>query len=417
MKKIIRQIYEALRFAIQSVVVNKMRTLLSLLGITIGIFAIISVFTVLDAMEGSIRENMNSLGTNILYVTKWPWTPEEGVTAEYEWWKYASRPENKTSEGEELFAQLPSAKAMATVLFFNRTFKQDKRSMENSTVVAATPDYDQMRNTELSGGRYISAAEFRTGAAVAVIGATTAENLFEDQDPVGRYIKIGDTRVTVIGVFAKEGDNMFGLSYDEQLLIPYKFAGNFVNVNTMDKDIIIKGNDDVAIEEFKAEVEAAMRRIRRLPMDAPRNFTVNEVSGIMKQMDSIFAMINIVGGIIGVFSILVGGFGVANIMFVSVRERTPQIGIQKALGAKSYSILLQFTFEAVLLAVIGGAIGLLFIWGGAAVVSAVSDFSISLSVKNIAIGLGISSVIGAISGIFPAYAASRLNPVAAISRS
>ncbi|MEF9950245.1 MAG: ABC transporter permease, partial [Mucinivorans sp.] len=334
MKKVLRQIYESLRFAVQSVVVNKMRTLLSLLGITIGIFAIISVFTMIDAMENSLRESINSIGTNILYINKWPWMPEEGQ--EYEWWKYSSRPAMRVAEGEELLASVPSIEAMAMVVSFSRRAQRDNRSMENVAIIGATDDYNQMRKTEISAGRYISPAEFRAGAAVGLIGATVAENLFDTEDPIGKTIKIGNIRITVIGVFGYEGSNMMGLSYDEQVLLPYDFARNFVNLTYMDKDIIVRGGAEVNVADLKAEVTASMRRIRRLGPDAEDNFSVNEVSAFMRQLDSIFSMINIVGGIIGIFSILVGGFGVANIMFVSVRERTGQIGIQKALGAKAY---------------------------------------------------------------------------------
>lgn len=415
MKKVVRQIYEALRFAIQSVVVNKMRTLLSLLGITIGIFAIISVFTVIDALEASIRDKANSLGTNIIYINKWPWMPEEGK--DYEWWVYSSRPNVKTPEAAELFAQIPSGEAVALVISFSRTLTNGNRSMESATIMAGTQDYDQMRKTDIGSGRYFSPHESRSGSPVAIIGATTAQNLFDTEDPIGKYIKIGDTRATVIGVFAREGSNMFGLSYDEQVLIPYNFSRNFVNMTYVNKDLVIKGRQDVELADFKAEVTAAMRRIRRLSPEAANDFAVNEVSGVMNQLDMMFSMLNIVGGVIGIFSILVGGFGVANIMFVSVRERTSQIGVQKALGAKAYSILLQFTFEAIILSLIGGAIGLLLIWGGSAIASSLFDFQIVLTIKNILIGLSISSVIGAISGIFPAYTAARMNPVAAISRS
>ncbi|MEG0814698.1 MAG: ABC transporter permease [Mucinivorans sp.] len=414
MKKVLRQIYESFRFAIQSVTVNKMRTLLSLLGITIGIFAIISVFTVIDAMESTIRSSVDAIGTNILYVNKWPWMPEEGK--EYEWWTYSSRPNVQLPESEDLASRVKSIKAQAMVVYFRRVVIQGNRSKDNVDIVGGTQDYNQMRKTVLERGRYISPAEFRSGSPVAVIGSTLAKDLFDDEDPLGRYIKIGNTRATVLGVFEREGSNMFGLSYDEQVLIPYKFSRNFVNLLYMDKDMIVRGRDDVNLAEFKAEVTAAMRQIRRLPPDVENNFQVNEVTGIMKQLDQVFATINTVGGIIGLFSILVGGFGVANIMFVSVRERTGQIGIQKALGARSYSILLEFTFEAVMLSLFGGAIGLLLIWGGAAIVSSVTEVVITLTFKNILIGLGISSFVGAVAGIFPAYMAAKLDPMAAITK-
>lgn len=419
--KTIRQIYEALRFALQSVIVNKMRTLLSLLGITIGIFAIISVFTVLDAMESYIRSSVNVMGTNIVYVGRWPWTPEDepGSEGEYQWWKYAARPRVSTTEFNQIREMLPTAKAIAMSVEIYVTMQRDNRSQPSTTVFAVTEEYIQTRKTEIrEGGRYFSPSELDGGGRVAIIGSKLAEDFFKPgEDPIGKTIKLNSFKTTVIGVFEKEGENMFGQSYDEQVLIPYSAARSYVNLYWYDKDLIIKGPDNIPASEFKAEIGAAMRRLRKLPPAAENNFALNEVSGMMKQLDEVFATINVVGGVIGLFSILVGGFGVANIMFVSVRERTGQIGIQKALGARPYVILLQFTFEAVLLAVVGGAIGLLFIWAGAAIVSAVFDFTIVLTLKNIMIGLGISSVIGAVSGIFPAYAAATMDPVRAITKS
>lgn len=395
-----------------------MRTLLSLLGITIGIFAIISVYTVIDAMEAQIRGNVDKIGSNVMYVGRWPWMPED-EGGEYQWWRYASRPVISTSEFEQVKQLMPNARAVALAVVLNETVSRDNRSKENMTIVAATEQYDQTRPTDiLPDGRYFSPFEFKQGANVAIIGDKIASELFiEGEDPVGKTIKVGPYKINVIGVFERQGDNMFGMSYDDQILVPYNLARNYINLSWFDKDLIIKGADGQSIDELKAEIESVMRRLRRLPPAAENNFALNEVSGIMKQLDTVFSMINVVGGIIGIFSILVGGFGVANIMFVSVRERTSQIGIQKALGARPYAILLQFTFEAILLSVVGGAIGLLFIWAGALLSTYVFDFAIALSMKNIVIGLAISSVIGAVSGIFPAYSAAKMDPVRAISRS
>lgn len=418
MKHFLKQIYYAFYFAVQSVVINKVRTLLSLLGITIGIFSIISVFTVLDSLERGIRENVDAIGSNVVYVGRWPWGPsEEGNEGgAYEWWKYAARPMPQYSEAQELGESVESADVWAVLSGFNRTLSVGKRSKEGVHVLAATHDYNQTRSSEIASGRYFSPHESRAGSPVVILGATTAQELFDGDDPVGRTIKIGNVPTTVIGVFEREGSNMFGTSYDEQALVPYPFARNFVNLLYKDKDLVIKGKEGVAIKDLKAEVTAAMRRIRRLPPGTENNFTANEVTGVLKQLDSMFAMINVVGGVIGFFSILVGGFGIANIMFVSVRERTTQIGVRKALGAKRYSILMQFTFEAVLLAIVGGAIGLGLIWVGAAIVGAVSDFAVVLTAKNIIIGLSLSSVVGAVAGIFPAWWAARMDPVQAITK-
>ena len=174
------------------------------------------------------------------------------------------------------------------------------------------------------------------------------------------------------------------------------------------------GKQDINLDEFKAITDHTIRRIRRQPFNAKSNFAINEVTAVSQQLDTLFSMINLVGGIIGVFAILVGGFGVANIMFVSVRERTAQIGIQKAVGAKPYAILMQFVFEAIMLSVAGGAVGLLLIWALAAVATSATGFEIVLTAENIGVGLGISSAVGAIAGIFPAYSAASLPPVVAI---
>ena len=418
MKHFIRQLYYSFYFAVESVVINKVRTLLSLLGITIGIFSIISVFTILDTMQDKIRSNVDAIGGNIVYVGRWPWGPtEEGNEGgEYEWWKYSARPVPQYAEGEELGTSVASAEAWAVATGFNRTLSVGKRSKENVYVVAATHDYNLMRSSEIAVGRYFSPSESRGGSPVAVLGSTTAAELFDDEDPLGKTVKIGNVPTTVVGVFAREGSNMFGASFDEQVLIPYPYARNFVNLLYIDKDLILKGKEGTDIKDFKAEVTASMRRIRRLAPGAENNFTANEVTGVLKQLDSMFAMINLVGGVIGFFSILVGGFGIANIMFVSVRERTVQIGVRKALGAKRYSILMQFTFEAVLLALVGGTVGLGLIWVGAAVVSAATDFTVVLSFRNIAVGLSLASIVGAVSGIFPAWWAARMDPVKAITK-
>ncbi|MEG1954792.1 MAG: ABC transporter permease [Mucinivorans sp.] len=411
----IRQIIESLRFAMREVLINKMRTFLSLLGITIGIFAIISVFTLIDSLERYIHNNVESIGANVVYIGRWPWVSEDGGQG-YQWWKYANRPQVSLAEFAELQHMLPSADVFALSITFSRTLQYGKQSLGEVIVIATTVDYDRTRKTELESGRFLTPQEFEGGSGVAVIGYTVAEELFMGDNPLGRDIKIGPYRATVVGVFKKEGENMYGMSYDKQVLVPLRFGQNFVNMRWADPELTIKSRPGIDMEDFKAEATSVIRRMRRQAPQVENNFAINEVSAITTQLDALFSMINLVGGIIGLFSILVGGFGVANIMFVSVRERTAQIGIQKALGARPYFILLQFVFEAVLLSVVGGAVGLLLIWVGTTIASAVSGFEIILTLKNIMIGLGISSVVGAVSGFFPAWSAAIMEPVEAIHK-
>lgn len=397
--------------AVESVVINKLRTGLSLSGITIGIFAIITVFTLVDSMEIKIRENVNTLGSNTLYVGTWPW---DGGG---EWWKYYNRPQVSLGEYHEMRSLLPQADAIAFTTSFSRTVKNGSNYVDNTSVVGATHDYNRMRKSDIGRGRYFTPYESEHGSRVALIGNTVAEKLFPGEDPVGKDMRIGGTRLTVIGVFAKAGDDMMGMSMDENVLIPLALARNFVNLRWAGTEMIIKGRDGGDAQELKAEVGAVMRRLRRLSPQTEDNFAVNEMSILSGQLDKMFSRINLAGGIIGLFSILVGGFGVANIMFVSVKERTSQIGIEKALGAKPYFILFQFVFEAMILSVAGGAIGLVLIFLGVLVVNSVSDFTMVLTLGNILLGLAISSVVGAVAGFFPAWSAARMEPVKAIYHS
>ena len=324
-------------------------------------------------------------------------------------------PQVKISEFYDIPQLMPeSVEAVAFVISTTRTVRYDKEYIDDIGVIGATYDYKEMRQTDIAQGRYFTPMETNGGIGLAVIGDKVATELFMGENPIGKTIKISGKKLEVIGVFAKEGNNEFGMTYDSQVLVPLEFVKGITNMRWSNTNLIVKSREEINFDDFKAELTSVMRRLRRLSPQAENNFAINEISAINNQLDSIFVMINLAGGIIGMFSILVGGFGVANIMFVSVRERTAQIGIQKALGAKPYMILLQFVFEAILLSIAGGMIGLLLIFVGTEITSNITEFKIVLTLKNIIIGLGISSVVGAVSGIFPAYSAATMEPVKAI---
>jgi putative ABC transport system permease protein len=250
-----------------------------------------------------------------------------------------------------------------------------------------------------------------------MLGATIADQLFPNRSAVGKQLKIQGFTVNVLGVFEKMGDDVFGTSMDNRVLIPARLAARMVDPRSdLGQSIIVKGKPDVTASRLSDELEGVMRSIRRIKPAAENNFALNEVSLISGQLDSVFKVFNIAGWIIGGFAILVGGFGIANIMFVSVKERTKIIGLQKALGAKSKFILLEFLFEAIVLSIIGGAIGLMIIYGLTFVVSRTFDFNLALSMGNIITGLSISVVIGLIAGVVPARTAARLDPVEAMNR-
>ncbi len=413
---LLRLIYESFSFAFSSLRVNKLRTFLSLLGITIGIFAIISVFTVIDSLERFIRDSLDSLGSNMVYVQKWPWTPPEGET-EYPWWRYQNRPVPEIEETDLLLRQAKTVDNAAFLFGFGRKVQFGSSSLDNTVIYATTNGLLDVWNLKIASGRYFTETEMRTGAPVTVIGSEIAEKLFDGLNPVGRDIKVQGHKLRVIGVYEKMGQDIFGTSMDKNIHISAIKAFYMTDVRNRDRGqtICIKAKDGVDNDKFIAELEGIMRSIRRLKPMEENDFALNEVSIVSGQFDQFFAVFNMAGAIIGGFSIIVGGFGIANIMFVSVKERTKIIGIQKSIGAKRYFILLQFIFEAIVLSVIGGILGLVLIYIGTQIVNYVTEFTIVLTVENIVNGLLISSVIGFVAGFMPARAAAKLDPVIAIN--
>ncbi|GAB4280647.1 MAG: ABC transporter permease [Marinilabiliales bacterium] len=413
--KILKHILEALIIAYKSLVVNKLRTFLSLLGVTIGIFAIISVFTVIDSMERSIRNSIASLGDNVVYVQKWPW--EFGP--DYAWWKYMNRPVPNIKERNIIKKKSKYAEAVSFMVSTMQTAKYKGNFAENIAVIASDHEYNKIRSFEIEKGRYFSTFETEHGNAKAIIGPELASGLFGDENPLGKTIKIGDFKVNIIGVFKKEGNDMFNSSMDNAILIPVNYVRNIVDIRSefLNPLIMVKAKDGIDLQILIDELRGIMRSYRRLKPMEEDDFALNRASLITQGFSQIFISIDIVGLIIGGFSILVGGFGIANIMFVSVKERTKQIGIQKALGAKNYFILIQFLFESIMLCLIGGLIGLLLVFTGSVIANSLIeiDMKFTMSAGNIISGILISVIIGIISGWAPARSAGKLNPVEAIN--
>jgi putative ABC transport system permease protein len=412
---ILRLIIESFRFAYNSLVVNQLRTFLSLLGITIGIFCIISVFTIIDSLERTIRDSMSKLGSNVIYIQKWPWAPPPGES-EYPWWKYMNRPIPTLLETQEIMRR--SALSQYTVYNYalNRTVQNGSNKAENVEILATSNGLIETWSLKISNGRPLTEQEINSGSSFAMLGSAIAEQLFPGISPIGKTIKIQGFTIFIVGVFEKMGSDIFGTSMDKRVLIPVKFAARMIDPRMdMRQSIIVKGKADVPASRLSEELEGIMRSIRRIKPTAENDFALNEVSLISGQLDSLFKVFNIAGWIIGGFAILVGGFGIANIMFVSVKERTKIIGLQKALGAKSKFILLEFLFEASVLSLIGGAIGLLIIYALTFVVAKVFDFNLVLTLGNIVTGLMISIVIGLVAGLVPARTAAHLDPVTAMN--
>jgi putative ABC transport system permease protein len=408
----LRLLKESLLFAIDSLVVNKLRTTLSLLGITIGIFSMISVFTMVDSLENSIRNSIQSLGDNVIYIQKMPWS----FDSKQPWWDYIRRPDPQMSDFKMVKKLCQNADAVAMLITGPATLKYQNNSIENANCLGVTDEYNQIWDLKIERGRYINELESRNGRPVTVIGAKIAENLFPGENPIGKKFKIKGRKLEVIGVLEKEGESMMGKSNDENVFMPLQFSRNFFQLRGHNTGaiIMVKAKEGVTNRALIDELTGIMRSIRKLKPKAKDNFALNQLSMLSQGFESLFSVINMAGFVIGIFSIIVGGFSIANIMFVSVKERTSLIGIQKSLGAKSFFILFQFLFESIFLCVIGGGVGLLLIFLGTLLLTYGLDFEISLGIKNISLGLGLSIAIGIVSGIIPSYRASRLDPVEAI---
>jgi putative ABC transport system permease protein len=408
-----RLLKEGFIFAFTSVIVNKLRTFLSLLGITIGIFCIISVFTVLDWMEKSIKDSISTLGDNVIYVQKRPWSFDRNIA----WWDIMKWPPISKEDYQAVLNRSTKTSLVCFSALQSEQIKYKKNLANDVLIWAATNEFDNVRSFEIENGRYFSPEESASGKNVAIVGAVIAERLFEKSDPVGKQITVAGKKTNVIGVFKKEGKG--GISdngMDEITLVPMNFAKTFMNMrnNFLEANLIIKAKDGVPVQELSEETTMILRAARRLHPNETSNFSVNQASMLSQGFDAVFAGINIGGWVIGGFSILVGGFGIANIMFVSVKERTNIIGIQKALGAKRFFILQQFLVESMLLSIIGGLLGVFMIFLATLVINYLYDLNMYLTVGNIFLAVFISGIIGVVAGYAPANAAAKMNPVEAI---
>lgn len=403
--------------ALQELRVNKLRTFLSLSGITIGIFCIIAVFTVVDSLKKNINDSMSSLGNDVLYINKQPWIPEE---AEYKWWEYLKRKPmteaelntiNKNVNGVE-YASLCYADMLSNV-------KYADQEAESIVAYSVTDNFDKLQTVDIQDGRYLTASELAGGSYVCVIGEELKNTLFINAgSPLGKYIGFNGKKFEVVGVLKKQGQNMAGFNFDNAVIYSYQTAKSLVNLKAVDWGIdpiiMVKSDGRRSFSDFKDEIEGALRTQRKISPGAKKDFAVNELSTAMEVVNAIFKTVNLVGFVIAGFSLLVGGFGIANIMFVTVKERTKIIGLKKAIGAKSSGILMEFLVEAVTLCLAGGLAGIFIVLVLSIIVTNFADFPVTLSLKNILTGVIISGIVGVLAGFIPARSASRLDPVAAI---
>lgn len=387
--------------------------MLSLLGVTIGIFSIIAVLAAVDSLEKEIKGSISSLDQSTMIVMRFSFGPTEIPQ-----WKRQQFPDVSYEEYEYLSRNLPDLEAASFVLNVpEESIKYIDNTANEVGIAAVSWEYYDIEALQLEEGRFFNQAESVRGAPVIILGHDVAQNLFEGSDPMGKKVRLYGRKFTVIGLLEKQGQSLFGGSHDANVFVPVNIVRRIYGSNNRRTfpQIILKPEDGVDSAEFVAMVEQQMRNNRGLRREEINNFFVNQLQGFTDFIDNITGQMNFIGLIISGFSLLVGGFGIANIMFVSVKERTNLIGIQKSLGAKNRFILFQFLFEAVILAVIGGLIGLFLVWLVSLLASQFTgDFEFVLSPWNMFIGTAVSAVIGLISGIIPAISASKLDPVEAI---
>ena len=409
----LRLFKESFSFAISALKNNVLRTFLSLLGVTIGIFSIIAVLAAVDSLKNEIKGTDSSLDNSTIYIMRFSFGPTTIPQ-----WKREQFPDVTYEEYQFIESKIPDVEAVSYTLNVNpETIKYDGASVENVEIAAVTSGYYNIESLELEKGRFFNEAESNSGSPVVVLGDEIASSLFGNFDPIGKEVRLYGRKFTVIGVLKKQGSGLFGGSKDTAAILPVNFVRRLLGDNNKRAfpAIVVKPKSGIDLSEFNAVISQGLRNFRGLKAGEINNFFVNELQGFTDLIDNITGQLNLMGWIISGFSLLVGGFGIANIMFVSVKERTNLIGIQKSLGAKNRFILFQFLFEAVILAVIGGLVGLFLVWVVSIVLTNFSDsFEFVLSFSNMLLGFILSTIIGLVSGVIPALSASKLDPVEAI---
>ena len=402
------------KMALQELWKNKLRTFLSLFGITIGIFCIIGVLATVSSLERNIQNEIRSLGTNTIYYDKWDYSAGGGP--DYPWWKYVNRPSPKYAEIAQIKARTRGAKYVAFTITVKDQLEYGGLVLSNVNYYGVTEDFDDIQPVDVNTGRYISASDFKSGRNVVVIGYAIAEKIFgSPEQAIQKLITVRGKEVVVTGVIRKQGKQMIGgWDFDQSIILPYGFARGIMNELKADPLVMIQGQDNLSSKALKDELTGTMRAIHKLPPGRDDDFSLNDINDFSDAISEAFVGMNIGGWAIAALSLVVGMFGVANIMFVSVRERTSQIGLKKALGARKHVILAEFLLESAFLCIIGGIIGLTLVFLLTQVLSVALNFPVFVSTSYIILAIGICIVVGIVAGFIPALQAAKMDPVVAI---
>ncbi len=412
MIKVLGILWNSFKMALQELRVNKLRTFLSLFGITIGIFCIIGVLATIDSLKSKISNDLSGLGNNTIFIDKWDYNGGP----DYPWWKFVKRPSMKVSEMDMVKQKATLASNVAFFVSTNANFSQEENLLKGVNLYGVTKDFNSIQIFNISAGRYFNETDFNRGVPYCVIGNIVASELFgKPEKAVGKTISFSGRRLLVIGLIEKQGNSMIGgFDYDKATIVPYNYYASIFNPDNNNPYIMVQAKAGIQSKALQEELIGVMRQLRKLSPTQEDNFTCNDVAQFKDQVESVFGAINQGGWAIAGLSLIVGAFGVANIMFVTVRERTSQIGLKKAIGAKRSTILYEFLLESAFLCIIGGLVGLLLVWLLTLALGAILPFPIFIAPSIIFLALSICIILGVISGIIPASIASKMNPVDAI---
>lgn len=418
MMVLLKIILESINIALSQLSSNKLRTFLSLLGITIGIFCIIAVLSAVDSLERSIRDGFSELGSDVIYIDREPWTEDP----ERNYWKYLRRPEPGVRDYQAITDRSKLADGAAYAFFVGgTTVKHESSSIDGAFYMGTTYEYQRLQDVEIGEGRYFTDIEYRNASNVVIIGHVAKQELFGESEAVGKSVKMFGQKFKVIGVLKEEGDSPFNfINFDDVFWTGLNTTRKFYSFNDFtrgfnyQKLLLVKAKLGVDLEDLKDELTGIVRGVRRLKPSEDSNFALNELSMFEEILAPFFDGLNLAGFLIGIFSLIVGMISVANIMFVSVKERTNLIGIKKALGAKKLFILFEFLMESIFLCALGGLLGLFMVFGLMKLISLAIPFDMFLSARNIIIGVSVSVIVGIIAGTIPALQASAMDPVEAM---
>jgi putative ABC transport system permease protein len=413
MLKVLGILWNSFKMALQELKVNKLRTFLSLFGITIGIFCIIGVLATIDSLKSKIKNDLSGLGNNTIFIDKWNYNGGP----DYPWWKFVKRPSMKYHEMELIQKRSQLASSMAFFVSTQSNFTYEENILKGVNLYGVSNSFTKIQSFNIGAGRYFNETDFERGVPYAVIGDQVAKELYGNPSKaLGKVISYnGGRRLLVIGVIEKQGSTMVGgFDYDKACLTNYNYFASVFNPDNSNPYIMVQAKQGISSVALQEELNGIMRQVRKLSPTQEDNFTCNDVAQFKDQIENVFGSINQGGWAIAGLSLIVGAFGVANIMFVTVRERTSQIGLKKAIGAKSSTILYEFLLESAFLCIVGGLVGLLLVWLLTAALGAVLPFPIFIAPSIVVLAMSICVILGIISGIIPASIAAKMNPVDAI---